>query len=91
MRLIRTFAALIALCVLATATVGQEQPVPAPASTPAPSPAPATTPADKPPADAPPASSATPPAAPKGVVRGDEFIPTQEIQADEEATFPVDI
>jgi hypothetical protein len=82
--LIRTSAVLIALAVLATASVGQENPPTAPP------PAPATPPADKPPAAAPPAAGAQAPPA-TGVMRGDEFIPTQELQADEEATFPVDI
>jgi hypothetical protein len=84
---IRTSAVLIALALLATASVGQENPPPPPA---APPPAPATPPADKPPAAAPPAAGAEVPPA-TGVMRGDEFIPTQELQADEEATFPVDI
>jgi hypothetical protein len=85
MRMIRTFAVLIALGMLATASVGQESPRPA-----APPPAPTTPPSDKPPAAPPPAPSAEAPPA-TGVMRGDEFIPTQELQADEEATFPVDI
>jgi hypothetical protein len=73
---------LIMLGTLATASVGQESPQqqPAPAA-PAPAPPPAApAPAAKPPAEA-----------PKGTVKDDEFIPTQEVQADEEVTFPVDI
>jgi hypothetical protein len=91
MRIIRTSAVLVWLGTLTTASVGQEsQPPAAPAQAPAPQPD------AKPPAAAPPAATPTPPppsaAAPKGgVIRGDEFIPTQEVQADEEVTFPVDI
>jgi hypothetical protein len=86
MRVIRTSAALIVLAVLATATVGQERQQPAPATPPAPS---TETP---PPAEAPAPSTETPPTAPPtGVMRDEQFIPTQELQADEEATFPVDI
>ena len=88
MRVIRTSAVLIVLGVLATASVGQESKPPA-----TPAPAPATPPADKAPAGAPPAASTTAPPAkpPAGGTSGDEFIPTQELQADEEVTFPVDI
>ncbi len=91
MRVIRTSAVLIVLGVLATASVGQESKPPA-----TPAPAPATPSADKPPAAAPPAASTTappakPPAGGAGGASGDEFIPTQELQADEEVTFPVDI
>jgi hypothetical protein len=90
MRVIRTSVTLIVLGVLATATVGQEtQEQPSQQQAPAPAPAP---PSATPPADTPPASSGTQPAAPpRGGMRGDEFVPTQELQADEEATFPVDI
>jgi hypothetical protein len=81
MRVIRTCAALIVLSVLATATVGQESPQPAPE--------PAAPLPDKP---APAASSDPQPAAPpRGGASDEAFIPTQELQADEEATFPVDI
>jgi hypothetical protein len=74
--------------ILATASVGQESPRPA-----TPAPAPATPPATTPPAATPPAPGAeAPPVKPaNGNARDDEFIPTQELQADEEATFPVDI
>ena len=88
MRVIRTSAVLVVLGMLATASVGQES---KPAG--APAPAPAAPSADKPPAATPPAASTTAPPAkpPAGAVNGDEFIPTQELQADEEVTFPVDI
>lgn len=87
MRVIRTSAVLVVLGMLATASVGQES---KPAG--APAPAPAAPSADKPPAAAPPAASTTtPPAKPPASGSGDEFIPTQELQADEEVTFPVDI
>ena len=81
MRMLRVSAMLIVLGTLATASVGQETPQqPAPAA-----------PASTPPAQAP-APAAKPPAeAAQGTVKDDEFIPTQEVQADEEVTFPVDI
>jgi hypothetical protein len=74
-------AMLIMLGTLATASVGQESPQqPAPAAPGSAPPPAAPAPAAKPPAEA-----------PKGAVKDDEFIPTQEVQADEEVTFPVDI
>ena len=83
MKVIRTSAVLVVLGMLATASVGQESKPPAPAAPPA----------DKTPAAPPPAAGTTaPPAKPlAGAGSGDEFIPTQELQADEEVTFPVDI
>jgi hypothetical protein len=96
MRTFRTAAMSIALALLATATVGQE-------SQPPPTPPPATPPAGQPPGQppaqpggqptgaTPPAPSTEAPAPVRGVVQDDQFIPTQELQADEEATFPVDI
>jgi hypothetical protein len=91
MRMIRASALSIVLATLAAATVGQESEQPAQPAAPAqPAPAPAPPPNNPPPDAARSApSTETPPA--RGVVRGDEFIPTQELQADEEATFPVDI
>jgi len=88
MKVIRTSAVLVVLGMLATASVGQESKPPG-----APAPAPAAPSADKTPAPAPPAASTTAPPAkpPAGAGSGDEFIPTQELQADEEVTFPVDI
>jgi hypothetical protein len=90
MKVIRTSAVLVVLGMLATASVGQES---KPPGAPAPAPAPAAPSADKTPAPAPPAASTTAPPAkpPAGAGSGDEFIPTQELQADEEVTFPVDI
>lgn len=81
-----------ALALLANAAVGQESPAPAqpPATTsPAPAPSRATPPAAQRTTPPPAPSASAPP--PGGEVRGDEFIPSQELQADEEATFPVDI
>jgi hypothetical protein len=76
--------ALIALALLANTPAAQEStpPAPPPAQT-----TPATPPAQRP-APTPAPSAAAPET---GVVSGDEFIPSQELQADEEATFPVDI
>jgi len=87
MKIIRVSALLVVLGMLATASVGQESKAP---SAPAPS---AGTPASNPPEAAPPAASPdAPPAKPPSTVgRDDDFIPTQEVQADEEVTFPVDI
>jgi hypothetical protein len=99
MNLTRMFAVVIALGVLSTASSGQE-------TQPKPTAPPAAKPADAPPQSAPsqatPAQSAPtqqgetppPPSASKpktGVIKDDEFIPTQEIQPDEDVTFPVDL
>jgi hypothetical protein len=46
-------------------------------------PPPATTP--------PPAPAGQPPAAPRPPVNEDVFVPTEELSADEQVTFPVDI
>ena len=79
----------VALGTFAAASVGQES------APPAQSPPAAQPPADTPAAPTAGGSASTPqpptPAPPRGVIRGDEFIPTQELQADEEVTFPVDI
>jgi hypothetical protein len=90
MNVTRIFAIVITLGVLSTASSGQESQQPA-----AP---PAAKPADAPPkAAVPEQSRETPPpppsaSAPKtGVMRDGEFIPTQEIQPDEDVTFPIDI
>jgi hypothetical protein len=90
MNLTRIFALAITLGVLATASSGQETQKPA-----APE---AAKPADAPPAAAPQAQGReTPPAPPSasapktGIIKDDEFIPTQEINPDEDVTFPVDI
>lgn len=90
MNVTRIFAIVITLGVLSTASSGQESQQPA-----AP---PAAKPADAPPKAAPQEQSReTPPpppsaSAPKtGVIRDGEFIPTQEIQPDEDVTFPIDI
>lgn len=72
---------IVALAVGPLAAPAQQQG--APAQPPAPA-------AQTPPATPPPAASQpapTPPAAGKG----DEFIPTQQLSADEAVTFPVDI
>ncbi|HUL81401.1 MAG TPA: hypothetical protein VL131_04635 [Gammaproteobacteria bacterium] len=102
MNVTRIFAIVITLGVLSTASSGQEsqQPAAPPATPPAAPPAtsPAAKPADAAPkAAVPEQSHETPPpppsaSAPKtGVIRDGEFIPTQEIQPDEDVTFPVDI
>jgi ribosomal protein L12E/L44/L45/RPP1/RPP2 len=53
---------------------------------------PAAPPAATPPAATPPpATAGQPPAAARAPVNDDEFIPSQELQADEQVTFPVDI
>jgi hypothetical protein len=90
MHITRNVLALVALSALAGSSIGQESQQPAPAEPtkpPAASPAPA-----KPPAPAPAGADAqSKPAQKMPVVKDDEFIPTQELQADEEVTFPVDI
>ena len=90
MNITRICAVAIALGVLSTASSGQETQKPA-----APQ---AAKPADASPKPAQPQPGAeTPPpppsaSAPKtGVIKDGEFIPTQEIQPDEDVTFPVDI
>ena len=83
----RTLLALLALMALSVSSVGQESAAPedeaVPAAPPAETPAP---PAETPP---PPAETPPPPAEP---LRLDElFIPSEEIDADEEVIFPVSI
>lgn len=103
MNLARIFAVLIMLGVLSTGSSAQETQPPATPPAAKPGDAPPKS-ADAPPksADATkPASQGeareTPPAPPsastpkKGVVNDGEFIPTQEINPDEDVTFPVDI
>jgi len=96
MNLARIFAVVILLGVLSTGSSAQEpqQPAAPPAAKPGdapPKPADATKPAPQG------AARETPPAPPsasapkKGVVNDGEFIPTQEINPDEDVTFPVDI
>ncbi|HUO67601.1 MAG TPA: hypothetical protein VMV37_08705 [Gammaproteobacteria bacterium] len=90
MNVTRIFAVVITLGVLSTASSGQEpqqQPV-----------TPAAKPADAPPNATPQQPSReTPPPPPSastqktGIMKDGEFIPTQEIQPDEDVTFPVDI
>jgi hypothetical protein len=102
----RIFALVITLGVLSTASVGQEsQPPPAPkAATPAagapPAATPATTKAPQPgaagaqaPAGSQPSAKtdAPPPAAAPGAIKDNEFIPTEELQPEDDVTFPVDI
>jgi hypothetical protein len=94
MNTIRTAALAAALALVSASSLGQESAAPSPAapSPAAPSPAAAPPPVASPPPAA--AQSTSPPPPPKeerGVVKGDEFIPTQEISADEAVTFPVDI
>jgi hypothetical protein len=77
-------AAFVALAAVG-ALLAQENPGPRPEpqSPPAASPPPAAPPA--------PAGEAAPPAAPGPNVEDDVFIPTQELNADDQVTFPVDI
>jgi len=74
---LRTTALTLALTAFAAAAAAQE-----PAAPPATAP-PAATP--------PPAAASQPPGAPRAAVNEDEFIPSQELSADEQVTFPVDI
>jgi len=92
----RVFAVVITLGVLSTASSGQETQQQPAAQQPA-------KPAEAPAQPAPQQSTPTPqgetptpppPSAAKqktGVIKDDEFIPTQEINPDEDVTFPVDI
>jgi hypothetical protein len=98
MNVTRIFAVVITLGVLSTASSGQETQKPTTPEGAKPTPAqPAAPPAAAPPGGATQQTRETPPpppssSAPKtGVVKDGEFIPTQEIQPDEDVTFPVDI
>jgi hypothetical protein len=76
------FGLIVAACAAANVAVAQEAP---PAATP-----PTTAPA--PPAVPPAAGSqAQAPAQPRGPIDDGEFVPSQELSADEAVTFPVDI
>jgi len=95
MNIARIFAVVITLGVLSTASSGQETQQP-PATQPAkPAGAPAQSapqqPAPAQQGDAPPPPPPSASKAKTGVIKDDEFIPTQEINPDEEVTFPVDI
>lgn len=76
---IRTAALVAALGLLSAASVGQESATPPPTTPPSST----TTP--------PPATAGQSPAAPRPPVKDDAFIPTEELSADEQVTFPVDI
>jgi hypothetical protein len=78
MRKLGSQLSLLTLGLLALCAVAQESPPPAQAPTP---------PAQSP---APPAPSPVPPQA-SSEASDDVFIPTEELAADEEVTFPVDI
>ena len=99
MNIARNLLALFVLGSLTASSIGQESQQPAPAEQqrpPTQAPPPAGAPAQTPPAATPPAAGpaagAQPAPAPRmPVVKDEEFIPTQEIQGDEEVTFPVDI
>jgi hypothetical protein len=86
----RYVALLTLLGTLSAASMGQESPPPQPAQS---EQRPAAPPAQAPGGGAPPATS--PPAAPsqpqQRAVKDEEFIPTEELSADEEVTFPIDI
>ena len=76
----RTLLALLALMALSVSSVGQESAAPEDEAVPA-----------APPAEAPPPPADTPPP-PAETLRLDElFIPSEEINADEEVIFPVSI
>jgi hypothetical protein len=84
MNTIRGFAVAAALVLLSASSLGQQ---PRQGTAPAP---PAATQA--PPAASPPAPAASPPPTEqRGVVKDDEFIPSQDISPDEGVTFPVGI
>lgn len=94
----RIFAVALALAVLSTASSGQEsQPQQPAAPPPAAKPAEAPKPGDAAKPGTQDQGRETPPAPPSaskpktGIVKDDEFIPTQEINPDEDVTFPVDI
>jgi hypothetical protein len=101
MNAIRTAALVAALVTMSASSFGQEKkdaaPATAPPATEAPPVAtpPATTapPAASPSPAAPPAeaSKPPPPTEQRGVMKDDEFIPTQDIPPDEGVTFPVGI
>jgi hypothetical protein len=77
MQVLRPLAAILPMLALSWSSSGQESEAPS---------------AEAAPADAPPAASAeAPPAAPDTRPLDEIFIPTQEIGADEEVTFPVNI
>jgi hypothetical protein len=76
------FGLIVAACVAANVAAAQEAP---PAATP---PAAQTPPPAVPPA---PGNQAQAPAAPRGPIDDGEFVPSQELSADEAVTFPVDI
>ena len=79
MNKIRTAALAAALAVLSASALAQEKDAPPPAAAPPDA------------AQAPPAAPASPPTEQRGVLKDDEFIPTQDIAPDEGVTFPVGI
>jgi hypothetical protein len=81
MNTIRTAALVAALVVMSASSFGQEKKDAPPATAAPPA-------AQTPPAATPPAPT---PTEERGVVKGDEFIPTQDIPPDEGVTFPVGI
>lgn len=91
MNTIRTAALVAALVAVSASSLGQEKKAapPAAATPPAANPAPASPPAGA----SPPGEQPRPPpsAEPRGVLKDDEFIPTQDIPPDEGVTFPVGI
>jgi hypothetical protein len=96
MNTIRTAALVAALLAVSASTLGQEKKDAPPAATPpqAAPPAAQPAPAASPPAAAAPeapASKPPPPTEQRGVLKDDEFIPTQDIPPDEGVTFPVGI
>ena len=94
MKTIRHLVLSMAIGMLTLSAFCQDAPAPEQRAEPAGSP-PGAPPAAPPPAQAPPAGAGAPapgaPQAPRRVSRDDEFIPSEELSADEEVTYPVDI
>lgn len=95
MKTIRHFALSMAIGMLTLSAFGQDAPAPEQPAEPQGPPPAASPPAASPPAQAPPVGAGAPapsaPQAPRRVSRDDEFIPSEELSADEEVTYPVDI
>ena len=93
MKTIRYLALSMAIGMLTLSASGQD--APAPEQRAEPNGPPAQAPPAAPPAQAPQTGAGAPapraPQAPRRVSRDDEFIPSEELSADEEVTYPVDI
>ena len=84
MKLLRVVCLAVAISAVSAASIGQEKP-------PAPPPQPAQQTPGGQSREAASAPTPAPPAAERGRVKDEEFIPTEELSADEEVTFPIDI